>query len=356
MDYVMSQTYPSSALAESGFCFFGAVVKLYGNEISSGELSMILEKLLASCQLQEPSPDEDGEDYDGDDWNAANGIADEKEAAIDVLGVLFEHSKEKFLPYVQKSVDLCMEMLDHFSETLRAASISCLFKILKTLYKINQPVEWKPEFPASYRLQPQVAALLKTVMSESLELIQQDDDMSVVVKVLNNLIDLLSLMGPIVVSQEANWLEILSQSVMNLLQGKSACQADFDTEKETGKEDEEEEVNEYDGFLISVTVELIETCSKTLGPVYFSHFQHFFPLIKKYCRANQNVSDRSMVAGFIGETASALQDSVLPLVPEMLQILFNGLDDSDPEVASNSVYSFGRLSKFSPAVEYYPKV
>ncbi|KAI7367977.1 ARM repeat-containing protein, partial [Hortaea werneckii] len=64
----------------------------------------------------------DEDDDDWDDLGAVTGVAMEKEIAVEVLGDVLTHTKSKYLPYMQKTVEVVLPLLDHSYEGVRKSA------------------------------------------------------------------------------------------------------------------------------------------------------------------------------------------------------------------------------------------
>lgn len=84
------------------------------------------------------------EDLDTEAVMKANSaIAIEKEIAADVLGTIFSSTKESFLPYVEESTVLLVNLTGHYYEGIRKAAISSLFAYIVTCNEISNPAPWE---------------------------------------------------------------------------------------------------------------------------------------------------------------------------------------------------------------------
>jgi importin-4 len=76
------------------------------------------------------------------DINSA--IAVEKEIAADTIGMLFSATKNNFLPYVEQSTLVLVNLLSHYYEGIRKSACETLLEIVRTFYDLSGPQEWTP--------------------------------------------------------------------------------------------------------------------------------------------------------------------------------------------------------------------
>jgi hypothetical protein len=69
-------------------------------------------------------------------------VAIEKEVAADAIGELFTATKAAFMPFVEESVTVLFELLDHYYEGIRKSVIVALFSFIRTIYELSEPQEW----------------------------------------------------------------------------------------------------------------------------------------------------------------------------------------------------------------------
>ena len=92
--------------------------------------------------IEEEEPDLDALEQMFSKVNSA--VAIEKEVAADTIGELFAATKQPFMPYVEETVQVLTDLLDHYYEGIRKAAIGALFSFIKTIYELSDPTEWVP--------------------------------------------------------------------------------------------------------------------------------------------------------------------------------------------------------------------
>ena len=76
--------------------------------------------------------------------NVNSAVAIEKEVAADTIGELFAATKEAFVPFIEETAQVLLDLLDHYYEGIRKSAIGALFSFIKTTYEMSEPAEWVP--------------------------------------------------------------------------------------------------------------------------------------------------------------------------------------------------------------------
>lgn len=191
---IEAMTIDSPRLRECSFIFFAVMARTFKDEFAP-YLPTAVPALLASFKQAEhdpvpgasgngivegadPTAGGDGDDdgfVDMDDLqeaftNVNSAIAVEKEVAADSLGVIFEHTRQHFIPFMEQSVQELCEMLQHFYQGIRKSSISALFTFINTFGELSGSKEWKAGAQPPVPLDANVKSLVDTVVPKVLEL------------------------------------------------------------------------------------------------------------------------------------------------------------------------------------------
>jgi hypothetical protein len=82
--------------------------------------------------------DDDDDDEDDDDWeNLLNGVTQvglEKEIAVEVIGDVLSHTRELFIPYLEKTIEVVMGLVEHSYEGVRKCAIATLWRAYACLW------------------------------------------------------------------------------------------------------------------------------------------------------------------------------------------------------------------------------
>jgi hypothetical protein len=71
-----------------------------------------------------------------------SAIAIEKEVAADCIGDLLAATKNAFIPYIESTMPVLIELLDHYYEGIRKSAVGSLFSFIKTIYELSDPQDW----------------------------------------------------------------------------------------------------------------------------------------------------------------------------------------------------------------------
>ncbi|TPX62738.1 hypothetical protein SpCBS45565_g06960 [Spizellomyces sp. 'palustris'] len=368
----------NNRLRECSYVFFSVMARVFEEEFAPF-LTVVVPQLLKSCNEEEKNPtewsgeaeddqsisldDEDDDHFPGFSLN--NALAEEKETAADALGQIFQACRAAFMPYVHESVTTLIKLLGHYHESVRKSAVGSLLSFLLTFYKMSNPPKWAPGTPLQVPLHENVAGLAKASADAILNMLDDEDDRSVVAQAFNEYTEALKEMGP---GALADRKQSLAELVLLVLQKEHKCQLDVELDDEMSdgsalrrtpqRVEEDDEQAEYDAVLISSACDLVGAMANALGAGFSVYFQQLFPLIAKYYKKSRPVSDRSMATGVLAECAMGLKKGVTPFTNEMLQILIRALADEEEEVRSNAAFGVGVLLEQSETdlTSFYPQI
>lgn len=122
--------------------------------------------------------DSDDED-DWDDLGAVTGVAMEKEIAVEVLGDVLTHTKGKYLPYMEKTIEVTVPLLDHSFEGVRKSAVSTLWRAYACLWGLaedNGMAKWQSGLPVKVAPTVDLKKLGDLVMKGTLALWEEEMD------------------------------------------------------------------------------------------------------------------------------------------------------------------------------------
>ena len=122
---------------------------------------------------------EDDSDDDWDDFGAVTGVAMEKEIAVEVIGDVLTHTKGRFLPYMEKTIEVTVPLLDHTFEGVRKSAVSTLWRAYACLWGLaedNGMAKWQPEWPVTVKPTSDLVKLGDLVMKGTLALWEEEMD------------------------------------------------------------------------------------------------------------------------------------------------------------------------------------
>ncbi|EIW66019.1 importin beta-4 subunit [Tremella mesenterica] len=373
-------TMDNNRLRESSFIFFSVMAKVFEGEFAP-YLPQCVPALIASCQQGEAVDEviDDGsgnaanpqavaeafstgagsskgsktsvniaaEDGDDDDTdledldnmfsNVNSAVAIEKEVAADTIGELFAATKEAFIPYVRETMQVLLELLEHYYEGIRKASIGSLFAFIKTTYELSHPDEWIPGGVVKVSFHHDVKQIVDAILPPIFEIWKTEDDQSVVILLCSELADTMSTCGPALVEGH---LDEVATFAIEILEKKSLCQQDPDQDDPDAVDADS---SEYEAALASNAADIFGAMALVLGPDFSQAFGSVLPLIAKYAEPQRTSTERSMAVGCFGEIIVNLKEGVTQFTQPLLEIISRALHDEDPDVRSNAAFAAGVL-------------
>ncbi|KAJ1984508.1 hypothetical protein H4R33_004360 [Dimargaris cristalligena] len=376
----------SGRLRDCTFLFFGTISEVFGDDFAP-YLQFVVPPLLQSCRVDESIQVGDGTtDIEGtaavtaaleddeeellsdqeDDFYVNTAVADEKEVAADVLGEIFSNTGTHFLPYAEATIQELVKLADHDADHVRTAVVGALFKCLLTFHRISGNAPWVAGWPVQVPVNQTLAQLIQIVMPAVMAVWAEEEVVGVVIQICVELTQALKTMGPALLvykslgagsadsaadlsassqSPDAN-LTALCNELGNILQKKALCQED-DADEDNQLDDEDKQ--KRDAVLTGGAADVVAALCLVLGPHFTPYFQVFLPFIAGYYTANEDVPERSMAIGCLGESVSGLKEGCAPFVGDLLPLFLQALADPDPEVKSNAAFAVGALVFYAPA-------
>lgn len=117
-------------------------------------------------------------DDDWDDLDVVTAVAQEKEIAVEVLGDILTHTTQDYIPYLEKTVEVVVPLLEHSYEGVQKAAISTLFRAYSALWAL-QPEEirdFTPGLPLEAKPNPQLEKFGDIIMTGALAIWQEEED------------------------------------------------------------------------------------------------------------------------------------------------------------------------------------
>nr|POF17847.1 putative importin subunit beta-4 [Quercus suber] len=288
------------------------------------------------------------DDDDWDDLGAVTAVAMEKEIAIEVIGDVLSHTKSKYLPYMEKTIETAIPLLDHSYEGVRKSAVSTLWRAYACCWALAEDggmQKWQPGIPLKVKPTADLEKLGELVMKGSLALWEEEMDRATVTEVNRNMAATLKLCGPAILapsstSENSTPLQQTTALLMLILQKQHPCQKDDDDLDEADVADIEN--SEYDWLTIESALEIIAALAVVLGPQFAELWKIFEQPILKYA-SSQERFERSAAVGTIADCVEAMGDGCTPFTPKLMRLLLKRLTDEDPETKSNAAFGMGLL-------------
>ncbi|KAJ2875032.1 hypothetical protein GGH93_001925 [Coemansia aciculifera] len=342
---------PSSGMRESGYCYFGVMSRVFEAEFSQ-YLGYIAPHLLDTLRMDETAAfeqdlddgSEDMENADDDDdedspFKVNTAVADEKEVAADAAGELFASTGAGFLPYVEDVAKELVNLLDHYSETVRKSAVVSLFTFIRTFNKIAAPEPWKAGVPVRVPINDNTAAMIKLVLPAVVEMWGEEDDKMVVTQICVELRSIMKDVGPAVT---VDYAQDISNHLLEIFEKKAVCQtADYDDEDDL--EQDEDELAELDSLLIGATADCVAEFAEVFGDAFETILDAFLPHITGYMKPSFAVSERAMAVGCLAEITKNMGPGITKYAEALFPMFMAALGDEHAEVRSNGAFGVGAL-------------
>ena len=123
--------------------------------------------------------DSDDDDDDWDDLGAITAVAMEKEIAVEVIGDVLTHTKSKFLPYMQKTIETVLPLLEHPFEGVRKSAIGSSWRAYACLFGLAEDAgmqKWQPGLPLKVKPSEDLEKLGSVVLTGTLAKWEEEID------------------------------------------------------------------------------------------------------------------------------------------------------------------------------------
>lgn len=152
------------------------------------EVTIAGKKVKVAAPSDDLQTDEDGddlideddnfEDDDLDEMTAVTAVAMEKEVAVEVVGDVMTHVKREYLPYVEKTIEVVLPLVEHPYEGTRKGAISTLFRAYAALWSLQDETQetWQPGLPLQAQPTAEITKLGEIIMTGTLAVWQDEED------------------------------------------------------------------------------------------------------------------------------------------------------------------------------------
>ncbi|KAL8800553.1 MAG: hypothetical protein Q9182_005108 [Xanthomendoza sp. 2 TL-2023] len=326
---------------------------LVGKEVTIGgrkvKVSAISDDDLAAADEIEDL-DGMGDDDDDSDWadlQAVTAVAQEKEIAVEVVGDIVTHLTRDYVPYIEKTIEIVLPMIEHSYEGVRRGAIGTLYRLYAAVWGL-QPEEmqkWKPGLPLQQKPTDEVVKLGEIIATATLAGWGEEEDRGIVTEINRNLAATLKLTGPSLISNPSN-LTPLSQTLLLILNKKHTCQLDMGPLDTASSPDDLDpgviESSEYDWLVIDTALDVVVSLSHVLGPTFAEFYKLVEKSILRFASSSESY-ERSTAVGVLAECIRGMDASVTPSTASLFKILMHRLNDEAAEVKSNAVFAIGLL-------------
>ncbi|XP_058459811.1 importin-4-like [Malaya genurostris] len=283
---------------------------------------------------------EDDEDLAG--YTVENAFMDEKEEAILALMEFAEHTGPAFAPFIQTAFEEIYKLINHPSEDIRKASIDALKQFVISLHELGN-VEG-------------VNQTILILIPKLSQIIRTDEERSVVMSGLDAYSDIMEKVGAAALQADGQ-KDAIFGCIVDVLNGKVACQFDEPI-------DEEQEESEYDEAIIESAGDILPKFGRALPAaefaVYFGRvWPYFIQKIEKTKQIDEtNDLQRAFALGVLSECFSGLKEFTVNWFETLLPIFLSCVQDRINEVRNNAVYGIGEmvLNGNECSYKHYPQI
>jgi len=289
---------------------------------------------------------EEGDEGDDVVLAVSNAYLEEKEETCYALKEIATNVGSCFLPYLNECSGEVYGLIDHVHEDIRKAAVEASSQFTITFLK-TAPDELD-----------MVVQSLSLLVPKLCDMVSTDTEMLVAMSCLESLNELIKECGEIVLKGE-NHLHSIINSVTEVFKGKTACQDGGDGDDEDDDECSEDESAEQEAMLFEFAGEIIPSLiTVTDIQLITPHLNKLLPLLIKKTKKSCSVAERSFSVGTLSEIVVALEGNVVPLVPTLLPVFYQSIEDKDEEVRSNAAFGIGVLPYWAKEVLYpeYQKI
>ena len=166
-------------VGDAGDDLVGQEIKIGGKTIKVSALSD--DDIIEADEIEDLDADAieaDSDDEWDDDLDVVSAVAQEKEIAVEVLGDILTHTTRDYLPYLEKTIETVVPLLEHSYEGVQKAAISTLFRAYSAVWAL-QPDEIKkfePGLPSKTEPSAQIKKLGEIIMEGTMNIWQEEED------------------------------------------------------------------------------------------------------------------------------------------------------------------------------------
>ncbi|KAF2760448.1 ARM repeat-containing protein [Pseudovirgaria hyperparasitica] len=303
-------------------------------------------------KVAEASDDDDLEDMDDDDdWDdlsAVTAVAMEKEIAAEVIGDIVTHVRRIFLPYVQDTVQIVLELMDHSYEGCRKAAIGTLWRTYACIWGMAEGdgmEHWQPGLPLKVQPTEDLVKLGDILMTKTITAWEEELDRGTATDIHRDLAASFKLCGPaVLVTSNGIVVPKVCEQLLAVITRRHPCQQDIGDDGDDGEELEES--SEYDWLVIDTALDCLACLASAIGPNFGELWKMFEKPILRFC-SSQEATERTTAVGAIAETVVGMGEGVTPYTSSLMKVLLHRLGDEDPECKSNAAFAIGVLAENS---------
>ncbi|KAL6714314.1 hypothetical protein ACLMJK_007737 [Lecanora helva] len=285
-----------------------------------------------------------GSDDSWDDMDVVTAVAQEKEIAVEVLGDILSHTTQDYLPYLEKTVEAVVPLLEHSYEGVQKAAISTLFRGYSAVWDLQPEAvkKFTPGLPLKSKPIPQLEKFGEIIMTGTVAIWQEEEDRATVTEINQSLAASLKATGPALIASPTH-LKPVTEILLALITKEHPCQKDFGDDEDLGAL---EGTSEYDWLTIDTALDAVIGLSIALGPTFAELWKIYQKPIMKYASSSDAI-ERSTAVGVTAECIKNMKSEITPSTSVLLKLLLHRMSDEDNEAKSNAAYAMGLLQEHS---------
>lgn len=154
----------------------GKEVTIAGKKVKVASFSE--DELAAASDFDDMSDLDGEEDDDWDEFTTVTAVAQEKEIAVEIVGDILTHATQDYLPYLEKTVETVLPLVEHPYEGVRRAAISTLCRAYGAVWELQgeEGVKWQPGLPLKKQPNNEIQKLGEIIMTAMLAVWQEEED------------------------------------------------------------------------------------------------------------------------------------------------------------------------------------
>ena len=160
---------------------------LAGKEITIGGkkikvASMSEDDIIEADEIEDLDVDigEGDDDEWDDDLDVVSAVAQEKEIAVEALGDILTHCTKEYQPYMGKTIEVVLPLVEHSYEGVQKAALSTLFRAYAAVWDLQPKVDgkktWAPGLPLQHTPNEDICKLGEVIMTATLAIWQEEED------------------------------------------------------------------------------------------------------------------------------------------------------------------------------------
>eukprot|EP00007_Cunea_sp_BSH-02190019_P001344 CAMPEP_0174243924 /NCGR_PEP_ID=MMETSP0417-20130205/33365_1 /TAXON_ID=242541 /ORGANISM="Mayorella sp, Strain BSH-02190019" /LENGTH=1069 /DNA_ID=CAMNT_0015323527 /DNA_START=57 /DNA_END=3263 /DNA_ORIENTATION=- len=274
-------------------------------------------------------------DLDAKNYQVRESFVDEKEGAVQALGMIAEHTGTHFLPFVEHTCATLQRLVHYFAPTVRAGVLSAYPQVLSAVVAAYPPAAPWRRGSVAEKPHADVLALASGMLKEALAAALDDSSKEVCAKALQTVGVLAKKVGPCVLGPLLDPLHTCCQRV---LAGQVSCQRGTDCFDDEDEQLENLEV--FDGL-----TELLVAVSATLGASEpgIAFLKPILPRLLTYCREEAALGYRQHAIGTLGDVCVQLGPAFLPYLQPLWPMALHSTSSPSSVLRRNAIYTAGCL-------------